>query len=114
MAAQAAVFKDETAKLKGASATRVEQQDRAARAAHMIVKGVSEKPTEPVMVANIGQIIPGAEHAAIEVRRWGREKETAGVLPQPILVRFRSIDAKHAAYKHSKTLRAKKYTWTVT
>ena len=104
MTAQAAVFKDEIAKLKGAS----EQQDRAARAMHMIVKGVPEKPTEPVTVANIGQILPGAEHAATEVRRLGREKETAGALPRPILVKFRSIDAKHAAYKHSKTLRAKK------
>ena len=104
MAAQAAVFKDDIAKLKGAS----EQQDRAARATHMIVKGVPEKPTEPVTVANIGQIIPGAELAATEVRRLGREKETAGALPRPILVKFRSIDAKHAAYKHSKTLRAKK------
>ena len=42
------------------------------------------------------------------MRRLGREKETAGALPRPILVKFRSIDAKHAAYKHSKTLRAKK------
>ena len=104
MAAQAAFFNNEIARLKGAS----EQQDRAARATHMIVKGVPEKPTEPVTVANIGQVIPGAEHAVIEVRRLGREQETAGGLPRPILVKFWSVDAKHAAYKHSKTLRTKK------
>ena len=54
---QHAHFSDELAKMRG----RVEQQDMAARATHIVVEGTPEKPHEPVTMAITGQIIPSTE-----------------------------------------------------
>lgn len=83
-----------------------EARDRQSRSTHIVMKGFAEQPAEQLTPAMVGQHIPGTEQTITEVRRLGRQG--AGTLPRPVLIKFSSVAAEHAAYKHSKTLRSQK------
>lgn len=92
---------NEMAQLKGAA----ERQDRASRACHLVVKGLAEAPNDHPNLEGVPALFPGCAATVVEAFRLGRPREGAGALPRPVLVKFSSVSAKHAALKHSKDLR---------
>ena len=66
-------------------------------------------PTEQLSIpAMIGRHVPGTEQTITEIRRLGRQREGAGAVSCPVLIKFSNVAAKHAVYKHSKTLCSQK------
>lgn len=100
---------DEMAQLRGAA----ESRDRESRASHLIIKGLPEESNDQSVFQAVSQLFPTPNGetpiAVTEARRLGRPREGAPeVRPRAVLVKFTSVPSKHAALKHSKTLRSRK------
>lgn len=93
---------------------QLDVQDRTARANNLIIFGLPEDTAQPErnLQAKVTELFPGSSPttsaATLEVRRLGRPREGAGIKPRPVLAKFVSNSAKHAALQHSKTLRARR------
>jgi hypothetical protein len=69
-----------------------------------VLKGVVESSGEPHL-AQVKSLF--AEGSIVESRRLGKF-DAGAKQPRPVLIKFCSLTAKHAAFKHAKELRAKK------
>ena len=90
-------------------AASTERHDRAARAANLVVHGLSEEPREDPVGRAVG-LFPVAEGPAaplLDARRLGAPGPPGRSRPRPLLINFASVSAKHAALKHSKVLRSR-------
>ena len=93
---------------------QLDVQVRTSRANNLVIFGLPEDTAQPErnLQDKVTELFPGSSSApsaaTLEVRRLGRPREGAGVKPRPVLAKFVSSPAKHAALQHSKTLRARR------
>jgi uncharacterized protein YukE len=92
--------------------TRLEAMDRAQRAPNVLIFGLAESPGDSVKQVKSLLAPMGAENVVsniLEAKRLGARRDP-GARPRPLLVRFNNVDNKHALFKKSKELRAKRIT----
>jgi hypothetical protein len=86
-----------------------EDRERQDRAKNLVIYGLSEA-TEGRVEDAVAALFPGGSTHPIpiqEARRLGKPREDrSAARPRPVLVRFHTLAAKHAALKYSKDLRA--------
>ena len=92
---------------------RQEAADKASRSNNLVLKGLPEEVPGQDLNTHIGDVMQatGAAVPVLEARRLGAPRQSqAGrpPAPRPVLLRFPTESAKHAALKHSKALRARK------
>ena len=92
---------------------RQEAADKASRACNLVLKGLAEEVPGQSTDSHVDDVLQatGGAVPVLEARRLGAPRQSqAGrpAAPRPVLVRFPTESAKHAALKHSKALRARR------
>ena len=88
-----------------------EDRERQDRANNLVIYGLPEE-TERQVEDTVAALFPTGSNTPMtirEARRLGKPREDRGAArPRPVLVRFQTLAAKHAALKLSKDLRGRK------